>query len=140
MKIKLAESDAELEHCFPIMVQLRPHLNLSHFKEQVTYQIQHENYRLAYVDDSDRVCAVGGFRIINMLARGRFLYVDDLVTDEKVRSHGYGDALLDWLVDYAKTNACQHFELDSGVQRTEAHRFYFRKRMVITAYHFSLPL
>jgi hypothetical protein len=30
--------------------------------------------------------------------------------------------------------------LDSGTQRVEAHRFYLRKRMKISAFHFALPL
>jgi hypothetical protein len=31
-------------------------------------------------------------------------------------------------------------ELDSGVQRFAAHRFYFRERMWISRHHFSLEL
>jgi GNAT superfamily N-acetyltransferase len=75
-----------------------------------------------------------------MLHRGRYLYVDDLVTDESERSKGYGDAIFDWLVNYAKEQNCDQFHLDSGVQRFDAHRFYFRKRMKILAYHFSFDL
>jgi len=31
-------------------------------------------------------------------------------------------------------------DLDSGTQRTDAHRFYLRERMSITSLHFTLPL
>ena len=69
-----------------------------------------------------------------------FMYVDDLVTDAEARSRGYGDALFDWLVNYARTQGCTRLDLDSGVQRFAAHRFYFRKRMHISFYHFALEL
>ena len=66
--------------------------------------------------------------------------MDDLITLESDRSQGYGEELLQWLMDYAKTQNCQEFHLDSGVQRFAAHRFYFRQRLEIRSYHFSLKL
>jgi GNAT superfamily N-acetyltransferase len=75
-----------------------------------------------------------------MLARGWHMYVDDLVTDELGRSRGYGAFLMDWLVARAREEGCDNLDLDSGVQRFAAHRFYFRQRMTISAYHFALPL
>ena len=66
--------------------------------------------------------------------------MDDLVTDAADRSKGYGDAMLDWLTDYAKMQTCEYLNLDSGVQRFGAHRFYLRKRMDIVCHHFSLKL
>jgi len=41
---------------------------------------------------------------------------------------------------HAKAQSCEQFAVDSGVQRSGAHRFYFTKRMEIIAYHFSLKL
>lgn len=32
------------------------------------------------------------------------------------------------------------FVVDSGTQRTDAHRFYPRKRMKISCFHFERPL
>ena len=69
-----------------------------------------------------------------------FCYVDDLVTDESERSLGYGGALFDWLVAEARAEGCGKLELDSGVQRFAAHRFYLTKRMIISSHHFSLEL
>jgi GNAT superfamily N-acetyltransferase len=139
MRVKLAETDAEIKQCFPVMVQLRPHLTLDAFLKRVHVQ-RHERYQLAFVEDAGRITAVAGFRIMEMLAHGRILYVDDLVTDEGSRSKGYGDALIDWLVEFANAEKCDELQLDSGVQRFRAHAFYFRERMHISAYHFALKL
>jgi GNAT superfamily N-acetyltransferase len=139
MQIRLAASVAELERCFPIIVQLRPHLDKAHFIQQVQRQ-QQEGYRLAYLEAADQIRAVAGCRVLEKLFNGRSLYVDDLVTDEHSRSQGYGEALFHWLIEYGRSHNCQQLELDSGVQRSAAHRFYFRQRMVIASYHFALPL
>ena len=139
MQIQLAETDRDIERCFPVMVQLRPHLAADEFLDLVRRMME-GGYHLAYIEDVGTVQAVAGFRILEMLSRGRFMYVDDLVTDATARSQGYGDALFDWLAEYACAHACRQLELDSGVQRFGAHRFYFRKRMHIASYHFSLRL
>ncbi len=139
MNIKLAETDEELTRCFPVMHQLREPLIAENFVAQIR-RMQTEGYHLAYLEDAGEVKALGGFRIFEMLARGRFMYVDDLVTDAADRSKGYGDALLDWLAEYAKTHECEYLNLDSGVHRFGAHRFYLRKRMDIVCHHFSLKL
>ncbi|BAY10581.1 GNAT family N-acetyltransferase [Calothrix sp. NIES-2098] len=137
--INLAKSDAEIERCFPIMQALRPHLIASDFVSRIRRQEQ-QGYQLAYLEDDGSIKAVGGFRIGESLSWGKFLYVDDLVTQESDRSQGYGTHLLNWLFDYAKANACEQLHLDSGVQRFAAHRFYFKQRLEIRAYHFAIDL
>jgi hypothetical protein len=48
--------------------------------------------------------------------------------------------LFDWLVAQAREHGCARLELDSGVQRFRAHRFYLMKRMEISSHHFMLKL
>lgn len=139
MHIQLAKTDHEIARCAPVMRQLRPHIDEADFVDIVRKQ-QAGGYHLVYVDDGGRVTAVGGYRIIDNLYSGRVLYVDDLVTDETIRSKGYGKQLLDWLIAEARRTGCRTFELDSGVQRFDAHRFYLTNRMIIAAHHFRLVL
>lgn len=139
MSIQLAESDEQIINCFSTMSQLRPHLQRDEFVDRI-HQQMNSGYKLAFVETENRVVAVTGFRLSECLAKGKFLYVDDLVVDEVVRSQSYGEKLFQWLIEYAKQHNCQQLELDSGVQRFDAHRFYFRQRMSISSYHFSREL
>ena len=66
----------------------------------------------------------------------RKLYVDDLVTLESERSRGVGAMLLAELLDRAKQTGCEILDLDSGVDRGEAHRFYMREGLTISSFHF----
>ncbi len=140
MTIQLATSDADISRCFLVMLQLRPHLKGAEFVSRVRHMAA-QGFQVAFLaDDAGVVRSVAGFRIHDMLFSGRTLYVDDLVTDETARSCGHGDKLFDWLVNLARENACDMFSLDSGTQRVDAHRFYLRKRMKISSFHFALPL
>jgi GNAT superfamily N-acetyltransferase len=140
MPVNHAHSRTEIKRCFPIMVQLRPNLTEPEFIERVTRQSDQYGYRLVYLEEAGQIMAVAGFIIREMLPLGRFLYVDDIVTDAAERSKGYGRVLFDWLADYARSNDCAHLHLDSRLDRKEAHRFYLRQGMTISGHHFALKL
>jgi GNAT superfamily N-acetyltransferase len=139
MHIQVAESDNELQACFIVMAELRPDLVPDEFVARVRRQ-EREGFRLAYLKDGDDVMAVAGFRLMEKLFTGPAMYVDDLVTKHGARSRGYGHALFRWLIAHARTQGCRALELDSGVQRFDAHRFYLRERMAIQSHHFVLEL
>jgi GNAT superfamily N-acetyltransferase len=139
MKIALAETDAEIARCFPVMHQLRPHLVERDFVARVR-RMQPTGFLLAALEEKGAVRAVAGYRYMDKLFCGKTLYVDDLVTHTAARSQGHGGRLLTWLAEQARANACVELELDSGVQRFDAHRFYFRERMHVSSYHFVRPL
>lgn len=135
--IREITSDEDVRKSFPVMRQLRPHLDEDEYVRRVREQ-RALGYRLAVVEEDGEVRAAAGFRIIDMLVQGHHLYVDDLVTDETRRSKGHGGLLFDWLMDEARRHDCATLELDSGVQRLRAHAFYFSKRMHISSYHFRI--
>src|SRR3954463_9490110 len=126
-EIALARADADIQRCFAVMQELRPHLTAAAFLDQVKRQMA-QGYCLAFLDLEKEVRAVAGYRLSEHLAWGKNLYVDDLVTRAADRSQSYGGALFDWLVAEAVKAGCSEFHLDSGVQRFGAHRFYLAKR------------
>ncbi len=140
MQIRLARTPEEIDACYSVMAELRPHVPRDRFIERVQRQIEGHRYALAALHQGGRVRGVAGFRISENLAWGVFLYVDDLVTASTDRSSGCGGALLEWLIAHARENGCEQLHLDSGVQRFAAHRFYLRHRMEIASHHFSLIL
>ena len=139
VRIALAVEDDEIQNCYAVMAELRPHVAPEDFLPRVRRQMELAGYKLAYLSDGE-VTAVAGFRVSECLAWGRFMYVDDLVSKDGERSKGYGGQLFDWLVEYARREGCDQFHLDSGVHRFAAHRFYLNRRMFIEAHHFGLKL
>jgi len=96
--------------------------------------------RMCVAVEGTVVTGVAVYRIYEDTFNGRQLYVDDLVTDEKRRSTGVGRALLSYLERKARAANLDNLALDSGTQRTEAHKFYFREGMAATAFHFGKKL
>jgi len=135
-KIAIATSENQIRRCFLVMRELRTHISdEAEFVDRVRRQ-QEQGYQLAFLECAGEIRAVAGYRFLESLFSGKNLYVDDLVTRDSDRSRGFGGELIDWLIKQARENGCETLELDSGVQRFDAHRFYFSKRMSISSYHF----
>jgi GNAT superfamily N-acetyltransferase len=114
------------------------------FARRVDELQRHEGYRLvaAFEEEGGEAVAVAGFRVGHNLAWGHHLYVDDLSTHPGARRRGHGRALLDWLLEEARSLGCDQLHLDSGVgpERADAHRLYLNAGLVISAHHFARPV
>jgi len=137
MQLLEVGTDEEIIATFSLMKQLRPHLVAETYLSDIR-QLQNEfGYKLIVIFEGEEAKAAAGFRICNSLAWGKYLYVDDLITDELNRSKGFAKQLFDWLDEESKKNECIGMHLDSGVHRYDAHRFYLNRKMRITCHHFE---
>ena len=92
--------------------------------------------RMAIAVLGERVVGVAVYRAYEDTFNGRKFYCDDLVTTESERSTGVGHALMQFMENEASATRCNAFALDSGVQRKDAHRFYFREGMHVVSFNF----
>jgi GNAT superfamily N-acetyltransferase len=138
--VDLEPGDPRLvEDMLPVLVELRPHLDADSLT--AVYAEGHpQGLRFLVAYDGDRCVGVAGWRIVALTFAIRKLYVDDLVTTSVGRSKGVGHALLAELETRGRAAGCTVLDLDSGVQRQHAHRFYFRERMHISSHHFTKVL
>jgi GNAT superfamily N-acetyltransferase len=133
-------SSEETEAAYLAMRELRPLFSSAGgFVHQVNAVQRPEGYRLvgSFDDDADHAVAAAGFRTGHNLVSGPYLYVDDLVTLPDFRGRGHADALMRWLFEEAERLECDRLELDSATHRHDAHRFYLKHNLVISAFHFS---
>lgn len=123
----------------PVLLELRPHLTAETF-DAVYREGYPQGLRFLAAYDGERCVGVAGWRLVACTHVVRKLYVDDLITTAASRSGGVGRALLAELESRARAAGCALLDLDSGVHRADAHRFYFRERMAINSFHFGKRL
>ncbi|MBY6061343.1 GNAT family N-acetyltransferase [Microbacterium esteraromaticum] len=137
--VDLTTGDARWPQALPVLQELRPHLT-AELLAQVLREGEPQGLRFTAVFTEDRCVAVAGWRVIANTSAIRKLYIDDLSTAASERSRGYGALLLRELRNRAAAAGCRVLDLDSGVQRFDAHRFYLRERMDIVSHHFAQRL
>jgi GNAT superfamily N-acetyltransferase len=139
----LAPDDPRIGVMLAVLVELRTELTAESFAA-IYREGWPQGLRFSAVFERDEPGAaclgVAGWRILASTHTGRKLYVDDLVTTGDARSAGVGRALIGHLSERAQAAGCTVIDLDSGVQRFDAHRFYLRERFAITAHHFAKQL
>lgn len=118
--------------------QLRPHLPEDYTTRMKEVFASGAEMAVALV--AGEVAGITVFRVLEKTFSGRELYCDDLVTDEAKRSTGVGHALIAYMEKVGRERHCDTLALDSGTQRQQAHKFYFREQLPITAFHFSKKL
>jgi GNAT superfamily N-acetyltransferase len=119
----------------PVHRQLRPHLEADYVAKMA--RVFAAGARMVVATEGEQVVGLAVFRCHENTADGVKCYVDDLVTDGAWRSRGVGQAVLGFVKRCARELGCDALILDSGVQRSGAHKFYFREGLVITAFNFK---
>lgn len=138
--IEHAVSDEQIAATFEVMRQLRPQIERTSYVSLIRDLMASDNLKLLALTDDNVVRAVASYRIMNMIYCGRLLYIDDLVTDERVRSKGYGSKILARLRTEAEALDCTEIQLISRTIREQAHRFYFREGFGIECFQFRMRL
>ena len=120
--------------------QLRPHLPQGDGYVTRMKEVFAGGAEMASVVVDGKVVGVTVYRMLERTFSGRELYCDDLVTDNRQRSTGVGHAMMEFMEKLARERGCDTFALDSGCQRQQAHKFYFREKLTISSFHFTRTL
>jgi GNAT superfamily N-acetyltransferase len=121
------KTEEQIKEAYPVMKQLRTHLTEEAYTALVKDAREKDSYQLYALKEAGEIKAVIGFKPMITLYYGHFVWVCDLVTDESSRSSGYGKKLLDFVQEWTEENKYTCVALSSGLNRSEAHRFYEEK-------------
>jgi GNAT superfamily N-acetyltransferase len=77
---------------------------------------------------------------LNSVRFGLRCWVEDLAVSPEHRSQGIGKALLDAAQTWARAGGATHFELDTGLARSDAQRFYERHQPATKGFSYSWRL
>ncbi|HIV81710.1 MAG TPA: GNAT family N-acetyltransferase [Candidatus Salinicoccus merdavium] len=122
--IKELQTAEEVQQGYPVMKQLRTHLDEEAYMDLVLEAQVKDRYKIFALFEEEKIVAVTGFKPMITLYYGRFVWVCDLVTDSGSRSKGYGKVLLEFVHEWTEENGYDSVALSSGLEKTDAHRFY----------------
>jgi len=137
MKLFTVTHKQDLERCFPIMKELRPHLTFETFMSIYEESHSSDGYEIVALEDEGVIQAVMGYRFLSDYVRGKHVYVDDLVTTEKSRSKGYGAILLKFAENIAQENGLKSLRLCTGIENEGGVKFYDRNGWTKRAYAYA---
>ena len=95
---------------------------------------------VAEADAGRLVGVVSAYLDLHSIRFGPRCWVEDLAVDPFRRSEGIGRALLEAAKDWAREQGATHLELDTGLARGDARRFYERQQPIAKGHSYSWAL
>ena len=116
--------------------QLNPKLTLKKVEEYQKKMFEFPNYICfgAFIDH--KLIGISSGWITVRLYSGKQLEVDNVIIDNKTQSKGYGKKFFEFIEMWAKQNECKTIELNTYVQNSRSHKFYYNLGYSILGFHF----
>jgi GNAT superfamily N-acetyltransferase len=114
--------DISLEDAYEILSDVEPDLSRGEFLAQYKDRLKGD-VKILGLFDKESLCNVTVVSIQENDIQGKYLYLYDLVTHKKKRKKGYGKEMLKYVQNLAIYNGCSKITLNSGLHRTDEHKF-----------------
>jgi len=95
-----------------------------------------ETYTCFGVFVNDQLVGISSAWTTVRLYSGKQLEVDNVVIDNLHQSKGFGKLFFEFIEDWAKKNEYKTIELNTYVQNSKSHKFYYNLGYSILGFHF----
>jgi GNAT superfamily N-acetyltransferase len=131
---------ADLDIVAPLANKLHPHLDLAVVRGHMEEMFRFPTYYCFCLFQSGRPVAISNGWITVRIYSGKQLEVDNVIVDPDLRSQGIGKFFFTHIQDWALQNGCKTIELNTFVQNSKSHKFYFNEGYAILGFHFQKKL
>lgn len=116
--------------------QLNPKLTEEELQEYLMEMFAFDNYIcFGVLQDGQLIGVSSGWTTIRFYS-GKQLEVDNVIIDEAYQSKGIGKLFFEFIEEWAKKNNYKTIELNTYVQNSKSHKFYYNQGFSILGFHF----
>ena len=95
-----------------------------------------QNYKCLGIFDSDKLIGICGLWFLTRHYSGKTVEPDHVIIDDAYQNQGLGKDLFEWIFNYCRENGIEATELNTYVENTRSHKFYYNLGYEIKGYHF----
>jgi GNAT superfamily N-acetyltransferase len=129
-------SKNDIEDIARLGQQLNPNLTLDQIKNYLLQMFELETYNCFGIFLNDKLVGISSAWSTVRLYSGKQLEVDNVVIDSSQQSKGLGKLFFEFIEDWAKKNEYKTIELNTYVQNSKSHKFYYNLGYSILGFHF----
>ena len=126
----------ELEAISILGQQLNPKLTLAETKAYFLQMFTFDSYTCFAVFINAKLVGISSGWTTVRLYSGKQLEVDNVIIDSSVQSKGVGKLFFEFIEKWAKEKDYKTIELNTYVQNSRSHKFYFNLGYSILGFHF----
>jgi GNAT superfamily N-acetyltransferase len=135
-ELTASDSDAIV----PLANKLHPATDPEIIRAYLAEMFKFPTYHCFGLWQNRKLVAVSNGWITVRFYSGKQLEVDNVIVDPDLRSQGLGKYFFAHIQDWALQNDCKTIELNTYVQNSKSHKFYFNEGYKILGFHFQKEL
>ncbi|MGV6861312.1 MAG: GNAT family N-acetyltransferase [Putridiphycobacter sp.] len=116
--------------------QLNPKLTLEAVKAYQTEMFKLPTYYCFGILKEGKIIGISSGWLTIRYYSGKQLEVDNVIIDKNVQSKGYGKLFFEYIEEWAKQNDCKTVELNTYLQNSRSHKFYYNLGYSVLGFHF----
>ena len=116
--------------------QLNPKMTLEQIQNLLKEMFTLPTYRCFGLFLNKKLVGISSGWITVRFYSGKQLEVDNVTIVNSLQSKGLGKQFFDFIENWAKENSCETIELNTYVQNSKSHKFYFNLGYSILGFHF----
>jgi GNAT superfamily N-acetyltransferase len=120
-----------------LVKQLNPKLTLEEINNYQKEMFGFPTYYCFGLFKEKKLIGISSGWITVRFYSGKQLEVDNVIIDNKLQSKGYGKWFFNLIEKWAKQNGCKTIELNTYLQNSKSHKFYFNLNFSILGFHFN---
>jgi len=124
----------------PLANKLRPSMSPAEASAYLAEMFALPTYHCFGLWQDGRLVAMSNGWITVRFYSGKQLEVDNVIVDPDLRSQGVGKYFFAHIQEWALQHDCKTIELNTYVQNSKSHKFYFNEGYAILGFHFQKVL
>ncbi len=137
MEVKLINVLEHQEKVVPLLSQLNKDKSQKYLEETLRAMAELPNYRcFGFFSKGDLVGISSAWSSIRIYC-GKQLELDNVIIDSKVQSKGFGSIFIDKIKEWSLANDYQVISLNTYVQNSRSHKFYYNQDFNVLGFHFQ---
>ncbi|MBI3133208.1 MAG: GNAT family N-acetyltransferase [Bacteroidetes bacterium] len=126
---------AEIGQIMPLLTQVNLKTPPAVLEARLQEMVQ-QNYKCLGIYDNGKLIGICGLWFMTRHYCGKSIEPDHVMIDPAYQGKGVGKKLFEWIFAYAKANGIEATELNTYVNNSGSHKFYFNLGYVIKGFHF----
>jgi len=136
LEFKLINPLKNKDRVVELLSQLNPSKNTKEILNRFELMTQESNYQCFGLFDNN--CLIGissGWTTVRIYC-GKQLELDNVIIDSKIQSKGFGKYFLKEIKQWSINNKYENICLNTYVENSRSHKFYFNQGFKVLGFHF----
>jgi len=137
VQFKLIKPIEHLERILDLLQQLNPEMELKRLEKIQLRMAQLPNYICFGLFLNDELVGISSGWTTVRIYCGKQLELDNVIIDSQMQSRGFGKYFMNVIKNWSVNNDYESLSLNTYVQNSRSHKFYFNEGFKILGFHFE---